>query len=94
MIQLNKRHYAVLRESVTLDSPQTQSILAGLQEKMIQSGAPNLEIAELKQLYGIVLRESEVIKLNTLFHSLSLVFSDIATDAAGKKNSNECRCDS
>ena len=74
MIQLNKRHYAVLRESVTLGSPQTQSILAGLRKKMIQTGASNVEIAALKQLYGIVLREAEVLTLNTLFHSLSSVF--------------------
>ena len=34
----------------------------------------NPESAALKQLYGLVMREAEVLTLNTLFHTLSLVF--------------------
>ncbi len=74
MIQLNKEHYAVLRESVTPDSPQAQALLAGLQETLAQASVPNAELAGLKQLYGLVMREAEVITLNTLFHTLSLSF--------------------
>jgi len=74
MIQLNKQYYAVLRESVTPGSPQTQSLLTGLQEKMAQAGVPNDELAALKQLHGLVMREAEVLTLNTLFHIMALVF--------------------
>ncbi|WP_157200462.1 DHA2 family efflux MFS transporter permease subunit, partial [Methylomonas lenta] len=74
MIQLNKQHYAVLRESVAPGSPQAQSVLAGLQERMAGLSLPNSEQAALKQLYGLVMREAEVLTLNTLFHILSLVF--------------------
>lgn len=74
MIQLNKGHYAILREAVTPGSPQTQSFLAGLQERLAGSSVPDSEMAALKQLYGLVMREAEVLTLNTLFHGLSLVF--------------------
>nr|WP_246599036.1 DHA2 family efflux MFS transporter permease subunit [Methylogaea oryzae] len=74
MIQLNKEHYAMLRESVTPGSPQAQSLLAALQERLAAAGLPNGESAALKQLYGLVLREAEVLTLNTLFHILGLIF--------------------
>jgi DHA2 family multidrug resistance protein len=74
MIQLAKQHYAVLRESVTPGSPQAQSLLAGLQKRMAGSSVPNSELAALKQLYGLVMREAEVLTLNTLFHIMALVF--------------------
>jgi len=74
MIQLNKHHYAVLRESVTPGSPQVQAFLGGLQERMAGSALPDVESAALKQLYVLVMREAEVLTLNTLFHGLSLIF--------------------
>jgi len=45
-----------------------------LQEKMAQAGVPNDELAALKQLHGLVMREAEVLTLNTLFHIMALVF--------------------
>lgn len=74
MIQLNKQHYAVLREVVTPGSPEAQSFLAGLQERLTLSATPDEELAALKELYGVVMREAEVLTLNTLFHTLSLTF--------------------
>jgi len=74
MIQLNKQHYAVLREAVTPGSPEAQSLLAGLQERLARSALPDGELAALKELYGLVMREAEVLTLNTLFHTLSLTF--------------------
>ena len=74
MIQLNKQHYAVLREAVTPGSPQAQAFLGGLQERMAGAALPDVESAALKQLYVLVMREAEVLTLNTLFHGLSLIF--------------------
>jgi len=72
MIQLNKQHYAVLREAVTPGSPQAQTFLGGLQERM--AGLPDAESAALRQLYGLVMREAEVLTINTLFQGLGLIF--------------------
>lgn len=74
MIQLNKEHYALLREAVTPGSPQALSLLAGLRERLAGTGLPESESAALKQLYGLVLREAEVLTLNTLFEILGLIF--------------------
>ncbi len=74
MIKLNKAHYAVLREAVTPDSPQAQAILGGLRERMAGAALADEESAALKQLYMLVMREAEVLTLNTLFHTLSLIF--------------------
>ena len=74
MIQMNKQHYAVLREAVTPGSPQAQAFLDGLQERMAGSDLPNSELAALDQLYGLLIREAEVLTLNFLFHILALVF--------------------
>jgi len=74
MFQLNKEHYAVLRESVTPGSPQAQSLLAGLQERMTGLSLPDSELAALKQLYNLVMQEAEVLTFNTLFHIMALVF--------------------
>lgn len=74
MIQLNKQHYAVLREAVTPGSPETQSLLASVQERLARSAVPDGELAALKELYGVVMREAEVLTLNTMFHTLSLTF--------------------
>lgn len=74
MIYLNKQHYAMLREAVTPGSLQVEAFLGGLQEKMAASELPDLEAAALKQLYGLAMREAEVLTLNTLFHCLGLIF--------------------
>jgi DHA2 family multidrug resistance protein len=74
MIQLNKEHYAVLREAVTPGSPQARSLLAGLQERLAGAALPDNELAALKPLYGLVMREAEVLTLNAMFHTLGLVF--------------------
>jgi DHA2 family multidrug resistance protein len=73
MIYLNKEHYALLREHVTPGSPQAQALLGGLQRRLADAGVPDAESAALKQLYGMVMREAEVLTLNTLFHVLALV---------------------
>lgn len=74
MTHLNKLHYAVLREHVTPGSPQAQSLLAGLQERLSAAGVPDADSAALKQLYGLLMREAEVMTLNTLFHILAVIF--------------------
>jgi len=74
MIHLNKLHYAVLREHVTPGSPQAQALFGGLQERLSSAGLPDADSAALKQLYGLVMREAEVMTLNTMFHILALIF--------------------
>jgi MFS transporter, DHA2 family, multidrug resistance protein len=74
MIYLNKMHYAMLREQVTPGSPETQAILGGLQERAASLGLADPETAALKQLYGLLIREAEVMTLNTLFHTLAIIF--------------------
>lgn len=74
MTHLNKLHYAVLREHVTPGSPQAQTLLAGLRQRLAAAGAPDPETAALKQVYGLLMREAEVMTLNTLFHTLALIF--------------------
>jgi len=74
MIQLNKGNYAALREHVTPGSPQAQALLGGLRERLSGSGLPDTESAALKQLYGMAMREAEVLTLNTMFHILAAVF--------------------
>ena len=74
MIQLTKGYYASLRESVSAGSAKTQALLGGLQDRLSRASVPDSEMAALKQLYGLVMREAEVLTLNTLFHILGLVF--------------------
>ena len=74
MIQLNKQNYAVLREAVTPGSPQAQAFLGGLQERMAVAGLPDHGLAALGQLYGLLMREAEVLTLNAMFHILALTF--------------------
>lgn len=74
MIQLNKGNYATLREHVTPGSPQAQALLGGLRERLSGAGLPDTESAALKQLYGMAMREAEVLTLNTMFHLLAVVF--------------------
>jgi len=74
MNYLNKLHYAVLREHITPGSPQAEAYLGGLTERLSNMGVPNPETAALKQLSGLLMREAEVLTLNTLFHTLSIIF--------------------
>ncbi len=74
IIQLNKGNYAILHERVTPGSAETQTLLAGLKQRMIGSSSPDPELAALKQLYGLAMREAEVLTMNTMFHILGLVF--------------------
>ena len=74
MIQLTKQHYAILREAVTAGAPQAHQLLFGLQKHLAKTSVPDEGMAALKQVYGLVLREAEVLTLNSLFHMLSLIF--------------------
>jgi DHA2 family multidrug resistance protein len=74
MIQLTKENYAVLREHVTPASPEARALLGGLNQRLSGASLPDSELAALKQLYGLTMREAEVLTLNTLFHILALVF--------------------
>ena len=74
MIQWNKGHYAKLREAVTPGSPQAQALMEGVQERLANAGLPDPDLAAIKQLHGLVLREAEVMTINSLFHALGLVF--------------------
>lgn len=74
MIHLNQQNYAVLRESVTPGSPQAQALLGSLQQRYAESSLSFGDSAALMQLHNLVMREAEVLTLNTLFHTLSLVF--------------------
>jgi DHA2 family multidrug resistance protein len=74
MIQLNKENYAVLREHVTPASPEARALLGGLTQRLSGAALPDAELAALKQLYGLTMREAEVLTLNTMFHLLALVF--------------------
>ncbi len=74
MIQWNKGHYAKLREAVTPGSPQAQSLIGGLQERLANAGVADPELAALKQLHKLVMTEAEVITINSLFHGLGMVF--------------------
>jgi DHA2 family multidrug resistance protein len=67
-------------------------MLGALQERMESAGVPDLEMAAIKQLYGLAMREAEVMTINSLFHALGLVFflalllmplvKKVSTDAA------------
>ena len=74
MIQWNKGHYAKLREAVTPGSLQTQSLMGGLQERLASAGLADPELAALKQVRALVMREAEVMTINSLFHVLGMVF--------------------
>ncbi|WP_374090928.1 DHA2 family efflux MFS transporter permease subunit [Methylomicrobium lacus] len=74
MIQLNKGNYAALREHVTAASPEAWALLGGLSQRLSGAGLPDADLAALKQVYGMAMREAEVLTLNTMFHILALVF--------------------
>ena len=64
----------MLREAVTPGSPQTRAMLEGLAAKMQEMGVADPDLAALKQVHGLLMRESEVMTINALFHALGLVF--------------------
>ena len=74
MIQWNKAHYAKLREAVTPGSPQTQHLVDELTERFANAGMTDPDLAALQQVHGMVMREAEVMTVNSLFHALALVF--------------------
>jgi DHA2 family multidrug resistance protein len=74
MIHLNKGNYAILREHVTPASPEARALLDGLTQRLSGAPLPDAELAALKQLYGLALREAEVLTLNTMLHALAALF--------------------
>ncbi|MDP3875846.1 MAG: DHA2 family efflux MFS transporter permease subunit [Methylobacter sp.] len=74
MIYLTKANYATLRESVTASHYQAQQMLEGLTESMAQMNLPNPDLAALKQMTGLALREAEVMTFNHLFQMIALIF--------------------
>lgn len=69
-----KEHYAALRESVTAGSREAEALIANLQAQMAGFPVQDSEKAALKQLYGWVIREAEVMAANDLFHLLGSIF--------------------
>jgi DHA2 family multidrug resistance protein len=74
MVYFTKAHYAALRESVTATHYQAQQMLQGLAASMQQKNLPNPDLASLKQLSGLALREAEVMTFNMLFQVIAVVF--------------------
>lgn len=74
MIEWNKSHFALLREKVTSASLPAQNLLESLGGFLSDRGGANPELGAMKQLTGLVLREAEVMTINSLFHALGLVF--------------------
>jgi len=74
MIYLTKAHYATLRESVTATSYQAQEMLEGLTASMEQMNVPDPDLAALKQITGLALREAEVMTFNNLFQVIAVMF--------------------
>lgn len=74
MIEWNKTHFALLREKVTAASLPAQNLLDSLGGYLSDRGGSNPELGAMKQLTGLVLREAEVLTINSLFHALGLVF--------------------
>jgi DHA2 family multidrug resistance protein len=74
MIEWNKAHFALLREKVTSASLPAQNLLESLGDYLTDRGGSNPELGAMKQLTGLVLREAEVMTINSLFHALGLVF--------------------
>jgi DHA2 family multidrug resistance protein len=74
MIEWNKAHFALLREKVTSASLPAQNLLESLGGYLSDRGGNNPDLGAMKQLTGLVLREAEVMTINSLFHALGLVF--------------------
>ena len=74
MIYLTKANYARLRESVTATHYQAQEMLEGLTASMEQINLPDPDLAALRQITGLVLREAEVMTFNHLFQVIAVIF--------------------
>lgn len=74
MIQWNKGHYAKLREAITPGSAEAQGLIDGLAGYLADAGVANPDLAAVKHVQGLVMREAEVMTINSLFHVLGLVF--------------------
>jgi len=75
MIYLTKAHYATLRDSVTATRYQAQQMLEGLSASMQQMNVPDADLAALKQITGLALREAEVMTFNNLFQVIAVIFA-------------------
>lgn len=75
MIYLTKAHYATLRESVTATRYQAQEMLERLTESMAQMNISDPDLAALKQMTGLALREAEVMTFNNLFQIIAVLFA-------------------
>ncbi|MGR9014018.1 MAG: DHA2 family efflux MFS transporter permease subunit [Gammaproteobacteria bacterium] len=75
MIYLTKANYATLRESVTATNYQAQQMLEGLTESMANRNLPYPDLAAIKQLTGLALREAEVMTFNNLFQVIAILFA-------------------
>lgn len=74
MIYSTKAHYAALRESVTATSYQARLTLQGLTAAMQQKHLSSPDLAALKQVAGLAMREAEVMTFNMLFHTIAVMF--------------------
>lgn len=74
MIYLTKAHYATLRESVTATRYQAQEMIEGLSASMAQMNLPDPDLAALKQMTGLAMREAEVMTFNMLFQVIAVMF--------------------
>lgn len=74
MIYLTKAYYATLRESVTATRYQAQEMLEGLSASMSQMNLPDPDLAALKQMTGLAMREAEVMTFNMLFQVIAVMF--------------------
>ena len=69
-----KSYYAVLRESITADNLNAQTLLFGLAHTMNQAQLAEPNAAALKLLTGLALREAEVMTFNNLFQAITFIF--------------------
>lgn len=74
MIRWDKEHYAALRESVTAGSSQAGALLARLESQAALLRLPDPSDTALQQLYGLAMREAQIMTVNDLFHLLGLLF--------------------
>jgi len=64
-----------LRDSVTATRYQAQQMLEGLSASMQQMNVPDADLAALKQITGLALREAEVMTFNNLFQVIAVIFA-------------------
>ena len=74
ILNLNKEHIALLRESVSTTDMTVQNTLALLIHNLQNSNVNNAETTALAQLSSLVWREAEVMTFNHLFQLIGLIF--------------------